>query len=360
MDEAESDMVLLSATQRDQLQSVETISYLQQNLAPYESWIVYISVLGDNREMFTFFFPLLAGLANELGARLLWSAVLVEWSNLLLKWWLKGDRPYWWIGETMLYNDETRPLLKQFSNSCEAGPGTPSGHIMMNVAVFYIIVRGFSALTWKSGKFNVCQKVLVSGFLYIAYVLWIAGVFISRLYIQAHFIHQCVLGAVVGLIIGQFCYQSKFLLKLNKVGAISMSCFIVSSAIGLYLFLISSGMDPLWSVPLALQYCSKSEYVKIDTQPFYLVMRMTGAALGLGLGIASEQRELVLKSTPTFIRSLLTIKGGVFIGKMATFIQANLPKEDYMLYMTLSLGLNTVLPLIIISLLPHFLLSLGM
>ncbi|CAL4059340.1 unnamed protein product, partial [Meganyctiphanes norvegica] len=331
--------------------------HIENSLAPYESWIVHISVLGDNREMFTFFFPLLAGLANELGARVLWSAILVEWSNLLLKWCMKGDRPYWWIGQTMLYNDETRPRLKQFTNTCEAGPGTPSGHIMMNVAVFYVIVRGLAELTWKSGKFNLCQKVLVNTLLYIVYILWIAGVFVSRLYIQAHFIHQCVLGCVIGLLIGQFCHKSKFLLMLNKVGAISIGCFVVMSAIGLYLFLLSNGMDPLWTIPLALQYCSHSEYVKIDTQPFYLVMRMTGAALGLGLGIASEQREYVLKNKPTFLRSLLTIKGGVFIGKIATIIQANIPKDDYMLYMTLSLGLNTVLPLIVISLFPHFLLS---
>lgn len=359
MDEVETDMMLLSATQRDQLQSVETIAYLQQNFAGYESWITYISVLGDNREMFTFFFPLLAGLANELGTRVLWSAIFVEWSNLLLKWGLKGDRPYWWIGQTMLYNEETRPRLKQFSNTCESGPGTPSGHIMMNVAVFYVILRGLTSNTWKSGKFNICEKVILNSLLCIAYVTWIAGVFISRLYIQAHFIHQNVLGCVIGLMIGQFCYQSKFLMKLNKVGAISIGCFVVMSAIGLYLFLLSNGMDPLWTIPLALQYCSHSEYVKIDTQPFYLVMRMTGAALGLGLGIASEQRELVLRSKPTFLRSLITIKGGVFIGKMASVIQANIPTDDYMLYMTLSLGLNTVLPLIIISLLPHFLLTLG-
>ncbi|KAK7081641.1 Glucose-6-phosphatase, partial [Halocaridina rubra] len=122
-------------------------------LEPYETWIVKASVLGDNREAFTFFFPVIAGLRAELGARVLWAAILVEWSNLILKWIFKGDRPYWWIAETDLYSDENRPILRQFPNTCESGPGTPSGHLMMNTAIFYVILTGISSLfIWNSTK----------------------------------------------------------------------------------------------------------------------------------------------------------------------------------------------------------------
>lgn len=63
----------------------------------------------------------------------------------------RGDRPYWWTGETSLYNEETRPLLRQFPNTCESGPGTPSGHLMMNVALFYVAARGITTFfIWNS------------------------------------------------------------------------------------------------------------------------------------------------------------------------------------------------------------------
>lgn len=348
----------LSIGEQWNLKSVEVISTLQENLQSYESWVVQASVLGDNREAFTFFFPLLAGLSNEIGARALWASILAEWSNLILKWIFKGDRPYWWIGETPLYSDETRPTLRQFPNTCESGPGTPSGHLMLNVALFYVATRGITSLfIWKSKALNMCQKGLLAAMIYSAYFLWIGGIFVSRLYIQAHFIHQNILGVFVGLIVGHVAWNSKWLVRLSKVWAVIVAAFLIFTAISTYSLLLSKGLDPLWAIPLALKYCTRSEYVKIDTQPFYLMIRFTGAALGLGLGLSSDQRQVVLHTPRNFIRTILTIKGGILIGRLASMIQASLPADDLVLFLMLSLGLNIALPFIIIALLPHFLLT---
>ncbi|KAK8749430.1 hypothetical protein OTU49_015352 [Cherax quadricarinatus] len=348
----------LSVSDRWSLKSVEIISSLQHHLEPYESWVVYASVFGDNREAFTFFFPLLAGLANELGARALWASIFVEWSNLLLKWMFKGDRPYWWIGETSLYNDETRPELRQFTNTCESGPGTPSGHLMLNVALFYVATKGISKLfIQKSTKLSLCQKSILSAVVYTGFLLWIGVIFISRLYIQAHFIHQNILGVIIGLMVGHMAWSTKWLVKLSKVWAVVVACSLIGTAVSTYSLLLSQGLDPLWSLPLALKHCAHSEYVKVDTQVFYLVMRFTGSALGLGLGLSSDQRYVVLNAPRNFIRTILTIKGGILIGKMAAMIQANLPTDDMVLFLALSFGLNIALPFIIIALLPHFLLT---
>ncbi|XP_045583136.1 glucose-6-phosphatase 3 [Procambarus clarkii] len=348
----------LSVGDKWNLKSVEVISALQHHLEPYESWVVYASVLGDNREAFTFFFPLLAGLANELGARALWASILVEWSNLLLKWMIKGDRPYWWVGETDLYSNETRPELRQFANTCESGPGTPSGHIMMNVALFYVATKGISKhFIWNTKAFSTCQKSILSAVLYTAYLLWIGLIFVSRLYIQAHFIHQNILGIIVGLMVGHVAWSSKWLVKLSKVWAVVVACSLIGTTVSTYSLLLSQGMNPLWSVPLALKHCARAEYVKIDTQPFYLAMRFTGAALGLGLGLSSDQRHVVLNAPRNCIRTILIIKGGIVIGRMASMIQGSLPTDDMILFLTLSFGLNIALPFIIIALLPHFLLT---
>ncbi|XP_042233134.1 glucose-6-phosphatase 2-like [Homarus americanus] len=325
----ELDIEALGVTDRWNLKSVEVISSLQHHLEPYESWVVQASVLGDNREAFTFFFPLLAGLGNELGAQALWASLLVEWSNLLLKWIFKGDRPYWWIGETPLYNDETQPQLRQFPNTCESGPGTPSGHLMMNVALFYVASKGITRhFIWKSKALNTCQKGILSATVYSVYLMWIGVIFVSRLYIQAHFIHQNILGIIAGKPGHPTSYHDG-LVRLSKVQAVILACFLFGTVMSAYSLLICYGMDPLWSLPLALKHCTHPEYVKIDTQPFYIVMRFTGAALGLGLGLSSDQRYVVLNTPRNFIRTILTIKGGILIGRMVAMIQASLPTSRY-------------------------------
>ncbi|ROT82509.1 hypothetical protein C7M84_024321 [Penaeus vannamei] len=355
---AEPDLQFFNTTESWNLRSVEVISDLQDKLQPYESWVVHVSVLGDNREAFTFFFPIFAGLKNELGARALWAAILVEWSNLLLKWAFRGDRPYWWTGETSLYNEETRPLLRQFPNTCESGPGTPSGHLMMNVALFYVAARGITTFfIWNSTTLNKVQKWFLAFLIYSLYICWNAMVFISRLYIQAHFVHQCIMGVIAGLFVGHFAWSSKRLLKLTKTLSVVIAVFLILSSVMTYYLLLSQGMNPLWTVSLALKHCMRPEYVKVDTQPYYLIMRFTGAALALGLGISSEQRKAVVQSRISRIHMLLGVKGGILIGRMSAIIQASFPKDDMIVFLMLSFGLNVALPLIIISVLPHFLLT---
>ncbi|XP_042880672.1 glucose-6-phosphatase 2-like [Penaeus japonicus] len=353
---ADLNVQFLNASDKMNMQSVQVISDLQETLQPYESWVVHVSILGDNREAFTLFFPILAGLRNELGARALWAAILVEWSNLILKWMFRGDRPYWWVGETPLYNGETRPFLRQFPNTCESGPGTPSGHLMMNVALFYVAARGITTFfVWNSSYFSKTQKWIVAFLIYSLYICWNAMVFISRLYIQAHFIHQCILGVLGGLFVGHLAWSSSRLLKLKKVSAVAIAIFLLVSSVMTYYLLLSQGMNPLWTVSLALKHCSRPEYVKVDTQPYYLIMRFTGAALGLGLGISSEQRKTAVQSRISWIHTLLGVKGGILIGRMAAIIQTSLPKDDMIVFLMLSFSLNIALPLVIIALLPQFL-----
>ncbi|XP_066971204.1 glucose-6-phosphatase catalytic subunit 1-like [Macrobrachium rosenbergii] len=358
MENSEDLIEEISIADQWNLQSIETISFLQDKLQPRESFVVQASVLGDNREVFTFFFPIIAGLKIELGARALWAAILVEWSNLILKWAFKGDRPYWWVGETYLYSDETRPKLRQFANTCEAGPGMPSGHLMMNTAFFFVVVKGIISLfIWDTRRLNKSMKIVLTVLLYSAYALWIGVIFISRLYIQAHFIHQCVFGIVVGLVVGHLAWSSQWLLRLNMLKAIVMANMLFAVSVLTYMFLMSQGLDPLWSIPLALRHCTHPENVKIDTQPFYLMVRFTGAALGLGLGIASEQYPHLIKCPLHIIRVVLGIKGGILIGRMASIIQANIPTDDMVLFLTLSLGINIVLPYLVVCIVPHFLIS---
>ena len=182
-----------------------------------------------------------------------------------------------------MYNNYTRPVLRQFPNTCESGPGTPSGHLMMNVAIFFIFVRSICTLfIYNNRLISRSAQTTLSYSLYAVYIIWITLVFISRLYIQAHFIHQCTIGVVLGIVIGDFCWKCDKLCTLGMVKGVALSTFFFLSAGGVWLLLIQLGHDPTWSVDKALKYCYDPVHVKVDTQPYFIIARFTGAAFGLG------------------------------------------------------------------------------
>lgn len=85
-----------------------------------------------------------------------------------------------------------------------------------------------------------------------------------------------------GLLVGNVAWRTRWLIRMGRVRAVLVAVSLITIAVSLYNLLLAKGMDPLWSLPLALKYCTRPEYVRIDTRPFYLMTRFTGAALGLG------------------------------------------------------------------------------
>ncbi|KAK7080077.1 hypothetical protein SK128_021919, partial [Halocaridina rubra] len=83
------------------------------------------------------------------------------------------------------------------------------------------------------------------------------------------------------LVVGRISWSSGWMVKLNTIWAGIVASVLFATSILTYIYFLSQGMDPLWTIPLALKHCIRTEYVKIDTQPYYLMMRFTGAALGL-------------------------------------------------------------------------------
>jgi hypothetical protein len=53
---------------------------------------------------------------------------------------LMEDRPYWWIpDQSGSYGAQIEPL-HQFPVTCETGPGSPSGHVMVSAATWLMLV----------------------------------------------------------------------------------------------------------------------------------------------------------------------------------------------------------------------------
>ena len=110
-----------------------------------------VSRVFDPKYVFTVYFPVVFAVQWALGVRLLGTIVVVEWLNQVLKWVMRGDRPYWWVHEVQhashsdsVNANATHYVLSdifQFPTTCETGPGTPSGHSMAMSAVWYVIIH---------------------------------------------------------------------------------------------------------------------------------------------------------------------------------------------------------------------------
>ncbi|XP_007239808.3 glucose-6-phosphatase 3 isoform X2 [Astyanax mexicanus] len=169
---------------------------LQTETRRYEDFWLFATHLGDPKAAFLLVFPLAFYLHRRSGVAVLWVSALSEWLNLVFKWILFGQRPYWWIGESQLFV-KNAPKVEQFQSSCETGPGSPSGHAMVTGAVWWVVVSALASfLHSRTGS-----KVLAA-IPYLFYTLLLVVVGLSRIFILAHFPHQVIGGTITGVILG--------------------------------------------------------------------------------------------------------------------------------------------------------------
>uniref|UniRef100_A0A8C5V201 Glucose-6-phosphatase catalytic subunit 1 n=1 Tax=Microcebus murinus TaxID=30608 RepID=A0A8C5V201_MICMU len=102
---------------------IQSTRYLQVNYQDSQDWFILVSVIADLRNAFYVLFPIWFHLREAVGIKLLWVAVIGDWLNLVFKWILFGQRPYWWVLDTDYYSNTSVPLIKQFPVTCETGPG---------------------------------------------------------------------------------------------------------------------------------------------------------------------------------------------------------------------------------------------
>lgn len=124
--------------------------------------------------------------------------------------------------------------------------------------------------------------------IWITYVLMIISVSISRLYISAHFPHQCFVGAILGFLTANLVlkYRTKFE-HANRNQYIVTTAFLFGTAMLTYFSLNLAGLDASWSVKKAIKYCLRQDWIHLDNSPLFSLMRYTGFLLGFGLGLHS-------------------------------------------------------------------------
>ncbi|KAI2666240.1 Histone acetyltransferase KAT7 [Labeo rohita] len=303
---------------------ISSTLYLQTHYGHAQTWFTFVSKVADLRTTFLFFFPIWFHLQSAVGVKLVWVAVVGDWLNLVLKWLMFGERPYWWVKETVYYGNSTVPQIKQFPMTCETGPGSPSGHTMGAAGVYYAMITSLLSILQS---FDPLKRWCLQGLLWALFWSVQVCVSLSRVFIAAHFPHQSYVHTILCLV------------------------FV---ALGLYTLLDAASVDPYWSLMKAKKWCIQSEWVHLDTTPFAGLLRNTGALFGLGLSLHLPNHGDLEKNkscgNSTIYRLTCTAATLPLLSLLDSFRP---PTSTHALFYALSFCKSATVPLTTISFVPY-------
>ncbi|XP_057214682.1 glucose-6-phosphatase catalytic subunit 1 [Triplophysa rosa] len=329
---------------------VSSTHYLQNHYKDAQGWFLFVSFAADLRNTFFIFFPIWFHLKESVGIKLIWVAVIGDWLNLVFKWILFGERPYWWVQEASYYTNSSAPHIEQYPMTCETGPGSPSGHAMGAACVYYTLVT--SILTIMLSK----QKKSSSKSLYLRASLWTmfwtvqVCVCLSRVFIAAHFPHQVIAGVISGMIVAEAFNRQQWIYSASLKNYFNMTLFLLSFALGFYVLLKVLGVDLLWTLEKAQKWCVNPAWVHMDSTPFASLLRNMGTLFGLGLGLHSPLYTESKKSTSAGIRTAC-IAASLFL--LHLFDSIKPPTHTAALFYLLSFCKSATVPLATVSIIPY-------
>ncbi|XP_075334638.1 glucose-6-phosphatase 2-like [Odontesthes bonariensis] len=335
---------------------VLVIQHLQSNYREYHSFLNFMSIVGDPRNIFSVYFPLWFHFNHNVGTKMIWVAVIGDWFNLIFKWILFGQRPYWWVQETYLYDNNSIPHLDQFHITCETGPGSPSGHAMGSSCVWYVMITSalnFARPSSLSSVRSFQRFHLLRSCLWMAFWVIQISVCLSRVFIATHFPHQVILGLAIGMVVAEVFDHIPSVYNASFKVYLQANVFLLTMAVCFYLLLKLLDIDPLWSVNKAKKWCANPDWIHLDTTPFAGLVRNLGALFGLGLAVNSEM----------FIQSCKGKNGCRNVFKLMcmttalTFLQLydliKVPTDTEALFYVLSFCKSASVPLGVVAFIPY-------
>ncbi|XP_059204374.1 glucose-6-phosphatase catalytic subunit 1-like isoform X2 [Centropristis striata] len=336
---------------------VSSTHYLQTHFSQSQGYFLSVSMATDIRNTFFLLFPIWFHVKQAEAIKLLWVAVVGDWINLMLKWLLFGERPYWWVHETGYYDNSSQPLIAQFPMTCETGPGSPSGHAMGAAAVYYTMMSSLLATVLKKEGHQI-RKWCVRVSLWTLFWCVQLCVCLSRVFVAAHFPHQVITGVFPsGILVAESLSRTQKIYNADLRSYLLTSLLLLSLALLLYLCLQLVGVDLLWSVEKARCWCHRAEWVSVDTSPLASLFRNTGALLGLGLGLHSP-----LRAHSKAVVASRGAEGAVYrsICVSATLVLLQLFDSAFMppvhsgaLFYLLSLCKSAMVPLATVAIVPY-------
>ncbi|KAM9851205.1 glucose-6-phosphatase 2-like [Aulostomus maculatus] len=335
---------------------VLVIQHIQNNYREQNDFLSFMSTVGDPRNVFSIYFPLWFHLSHNVGTKMIWVAVFGDWFNLIFKWILFGQRPYWWVHETPLYHNDSIPHLEQFHITCETGPGSPSGHAMGSSCAWYVMVTSALNFTRPSSVTSVqsFQRFrLLKSCLWTAFWVIQISVCISRVFIATHFPHQVILGLLAGILVAEVFDHIPSVYNASLKVYLQINAFLFLLAVCFYLLLILTGMDPLWSVTKAKKWCANPDWIHLDTTPFAGLVRNLGAFFGLGLAVNSEMFIQSYKGKSSFKPrfKLMCVTATLTSLQLYDFIK--MPTHNEVLFYMLSFCKCASIPLVVVAVIPY-------
>lgn len=191
--------------------------------------------------------PIIIALSVRSYINVMTAAVCSELANCLLKWLIAEDRPYWWVMETNAYTMLTRPSLRQTYLTCETSAGSPSGHSMLFATILFVAMQdALQSMQWYRTANNTVKYCTWN--IFITFITLVA---ISRMYFACHFLHQCLLGVVIGISIGHCIrqpYVQQQLIDMRMADALVIGIVFVLLTGLFYFGQMFLRIDPQWSV----------------------------------------------------------------------------------------------------------------
>ncbi|NXO58031.1 G6PC3 phosphatase, partial [Aramus guarauna] len=204
-----------------------------------EKFWISVTSLADPKSVFTVCFPLAYFLDRKVGVSVLWIGLVSEWLNVVLKWFLFGERPFWWVHESGFASKEP-VTLRQFPVSCETGPGSPSGHCMIMGAALWPLVSALTALAAGHSR-RLAVRLSPCG----AYALFLLAVGLSRVFVLAHFPHQVVGGILAGAALG-WGLQARTPTDGTPGFFVATALALLLGSLALHSLVIATGIDIDW------------------------------------------------------------------------------------------------------------------
>ncbi len=114
---------MLTIIESIRLYEITIINVIQSQLSGFESLFLLFNSLGDPKNAYIYYFIIsLIFISYSSAFKLLWASVMSEWINLIFKWIISDDRPFWSSNLINHYNKRygLNIQLKQLSTTCES------------------------------------------------------------------------------------------------------------------------------------------------------------------------------------------------------------------------------------------------
>lgn len=143
--------------------------------------------------------------------------------------------------------------------TCETSAGSPSGHVMFQAALFYVIFTELFIIAGRKFPPQHQNKIKLVGWTIYGMILTLVGS--SRMYFGCHFFHQCIFGAILGYLqtrclIGRGGVLNQ-VVSARKWPAFKIWFSMILMALIVYFWQLLLGVDPMWTIRIVSIYLTK-------------------------------------------------------------------------------------------------------